>query len=696
MLTIAFYHRRLVIIGVVLGILGGAAAALLTSTQYTADALLMVLIGRESAGPQDVVGIGPGSVNIDGLKVLQSEISIIESVDVIERAVAKIGPALLFPEVAAPRLLGLLPARPVEQQKARAAELLRRRLFASDSQNSSSNGLFNGSNIMRVTLTMPDRELSVKALAAVIAAYLEQRRSLYATPGSSFLVAELDKTNGQIKQLDDLIQALRTRFNVLDIGQDVGLAGTRLDGLVQRQNGLRERQEAVRSSIATATEKLREQPERVFQSRELSNQTNNDETRNTLLKLQLDRAHLAAQYAPGYPALVELDQKIAAVQGAMRADAGRQQNYVQRDIRNPAADLLNTQLVSLQVEASALETQLAEIDRQTAATQARVTELREADQRYHELQRQRDTLENVQRQISLREANVRVQDTVTAARNANVNQVQPPAAPFTGTYMGTSYAVAAVFAGLMLGLSAALVASRLRQVYVVPREAERDLQLVELGDFAFSDQGLQTAAAQRELANLASLMIDEALASPRRASRGVTVMQLTGLDSLATAALAHALSVEFAQRNGMRTLLINADLEGTPGAVAEPPAGRAGWGVGQGGARMAAVPSDVPGLYVADNAAPVMLRGERGAFVPALQERCDIVLVYSVGGARNHAVRRIAAMADTTIFLVVAEQTRASAIGDLRDAVLGAGGRAAGFVFTGRRAYIPRVLQQWV
>lgn len=696
LLSIAFYHRRVVLLFVLIGLIGGGAAALFTRTQYTADALLIVLVGSENAGPPDVVGIGPGNINVDGLKVLQSEISIIESVDVIQRALTVVGPTNVFPEIAGPRLFGLLPERPPEQQLARAAELLRRRLFASDSQNSTANGLFNGSNIMRVQLTLPDRDLAVRTLQAIIGAYLEHRKSLYGSPGSHFLVAELDKTSEQLKNVEAQIQRVRTEYKVLDITQDIASAGTRMDQVLARENAARERQQAVHAELVSASEQLVSAPERVFDSHESTNQAPNDDTRNTLLKLQLERAHLATQYAPTFPALVELDRKIAAVNAALKAEATRPGSFTQRQVRNPAFDVLTNKVAALQGEDSALSNQIAELGRQFNEAQARATQLREADATLHNLQRNRDVLENVQRQISLREANVRVQDTVTAARNANINVVQPPAAAFSGNYMGFSYLAASIFVGLMAGLAAGLVAARLRQVYVVPREAERDLSLTELADFAAADRDYETPAARAEIANLASLLLDETHARQRHRGRDLTMIQVTGLDGTTTVALAHALAAEFAKSHNLRTLFMDADADGQQRRSGAMPAGTADWAMTANGQRVAAVPGGVPGLWLASNAAPALLRGRAREFDPSLHERCDMVLVTATGGARDHAVRRLAALADCTVVVVVAEKTPSQPASELCAAISAVGGRIAGFVFTGRKSYIPKLMERWI
>ena len=674
--SMALYHRRIAIGGVLLGTLIGIGILLSTDRQYTASSLLIVLIGRESASPPDIAGVGPGSLNIDGLKVLQSEITIVESADVIEHALQVIGPDVAFPKVARRRLLGLLPPLPPEEQMARAVELTRRWLYGSDSQNSSNNAMFNGSNIMRVSLTLPDRDVAIRMLSAIIDAYLDQRRQIFASPGSAFLNAELAKVGGQLTDIETALQKVRVDYNVVNVTQDITLAAARQDALLARESGVRERQQAVLAELASANNQLLSQPERVFESRDLTNQATNDDTRNTLLKLQLDRAHLVQQYAPSWPAVKELDRKIAAVEANIRHEATRPGSYVQREVRNPAVDFLRNRLVSLDVERRALESQITELDRQYTEAQARMMELRTADAKIHDLERQRDVQENVQQQISLRAASVRVQDTVTAAHNANVSMVQAPTAPYTGAFMGYSYLVATIVAGLAAGIAATLVASRLRRVYVVSREAERSLGMPVLGEFATATKLAASPAGRVEIANLAAILMDDQNITRKLALGQPSLLQVTGVDDAATVSFAESLANELAENQGLRTLFIDVTVPGSPGG----PTGL--------------TPSALPNLWTV-SVSPLSLQGRSRELPVNLSKSADIVVIACPGASRDNAIRRLARIADTSMMVVVAEKTQSEAARDLRDAVMAVGGRMAGFAFTGRTPLIPGFMQRW-
>ena len=75
----------------VFGILLGGGAALLSRTYFTADALLIVLIGSDSTAVQNALDLSNTQISVDGLKAVQAEIQIIQTDDVLRAAVERVG-----------------------------------------------------------------------------------------------------------------------------------------------------------------------------------------------------------------------------------------------------------------------------------------------------------------------------------------------------------------------------------------------------------------------------------------------------------------------------------------------------------------------------------------------------------------------------------------------------------------------------
>jgi hypothetical protein len=58
----------------------------------------------------------------------------------------------------------------------------------------------------------------------------------------------------------------------------------------------------------------------------------------------------------------------------------------------------------------------------------------------------------------------------------------------------------------------------------------------------------------------------------------------------------------------------------------------------------------------------------------------------------DHLVRRLTGLVDANLLVLRAEHTRAAVATRLCDTVLAAGGNMLGFVFVGRKFYVPRWL----
>src|SRR5262249_21791142 len=163
---------------------------------------------------------------------------------------------------------------------------------------------------------------------------------------------------------------------VLDMAQDIVLATNRQDGIAQRQNQVRERRVAVETEMTAVKANLATQPATVLDFRETTNNTGNDEARNTLVRLDQQRTYLASQFKPDWPAISEVNKKIAAVRAQM-GPKERNLYFSEREIRNPALEVLNNRLAALEVEDQALGQQLGELDEQFRQATDRIKSLRE-------------------------------------------------------------------------------------------------------------------------------------------------------------------------------------------------------------------------------------------------------------------------------------------------------------------------------
>ena len=675
----AFLRRRLLLAAFLVPVALGLVAAAVVPERFIAEGLMIVLGSRESAGAQDIAGLGPSVLSVDQPKIVQSEINIILSDDVITDAVRAMGPATLYPAVADRRLLGLLPPWPQEMQVQRAAELFARDLHADVEPNSS---------IVRVQYSFKDRTLAVQALKALFAAYLARRETIFDHGNAEFLSSELARVSAALEGVGRDIEAVKTRLGVLDVHQAFELAGARTDALDHRADTVREQQVAAQAQLAAARTRLAEQTNRVFASQETTNQAPNDDSRNALLKLQVERDHLAGQYTAAYPPLQELDRKIATTRQAI-ATAARSAFSTTREIRNPAVDLLTSKVVALQVDTASLDRQLAEVERQLAQSRERGTDLLAAESKLAALGRRQAALDAIYRQFAVREAGARVDEAARRTSTANVHVIQQPVAPTGGRSMALSYGAIGVFAGLLAAVATAVGLTWLRRTFASPAEAQRALLLPPLATFPVGER-FDVAQTSPAVASLAAMLLD--LPANGAAVKLVQFIPASADEAVLTAQLVRATAVELARGYGRKTLLVDLHGDGRDhlAMLGAQPIQRL-----DDAGPIAAINTVYPRLWIAFNAAQSPLadiHAEQDAIrrlIGDLREEFDRVLVVGTGALGNYATRRFTVLADANVIVVRGEGTSGPVARGQRDLVLGSGGTMLGFVYGDARAVIP-------
>ncbi len=685
---LTFANLRLILAVALIPAAVGLVAAVVDHKQYSAESLLLVLVTREQSGDQAVTSNGPAVLSVEGLKAVEGELRILRSDEVIETALEAVGVPVLFPELDNRRLLGLLPPVQGEERRQAAIDRFSKRLRASVEA---------GSNVVRVAFEDKDPQVAAQALTALVKAYLERRRAIFENPSSPFLTTEAERFQDQLRGIEEQIRTVKSGYGIVDTAQDILLATNQADVVVQRQRQTAERRAAVLAEIATAEHRLAALPDTVFDFAEQTNQAQNDDDRNVLLKLKLERDRLAANYAPDYPLIRDIDRQIETVRKAMKG--GDQPWFdIYRKIRNPALDFLTNHLLALKIEADALDQQLEELARQGAVSRKRLDDLLVADGQLRDLERTRSVMDGIYREYATRSEAARIEEESAKTRASNVRVVQWPSPPVEGSSMRLAFLVAGLFGGLLLGGAAGFLASWLRQSYLVPKAAERHLRLRSLGAFAEAPGEFQTPAAQLELIALAATLQDvEVDGAPLELLQFVSVSPDDG-----QLGLVQALGRELALNRGLETLIV--DLTGSGRGQLSSIGGSAGEadGLAADTAGASVKATLIPHLWVTADAPQAPLGSLRTPYdvleqyFAQLRHNFDVVLIIAPPFFANPLGRRLGPLADANIVVLRAGQTRAPAAEQLTETLLSAGGDLLGFVMTGRRFYIPASIMRWL
>ncbi len=157
-----------------------------------------------------------------------------------------------------------------------------------------------------------------------------------------------------------------------DRGEASHQASRRIADLTGRLDALQQQAEGAKAVSAAASQLLAGQPVTLPDSWQTEPNTPSDSERALLLSLMVEREHLTSQYAADYPAIQEVNRKIATVQATIAGD-GKPRRVTVRDVRNPTAIALTTRLAMSHLseedalaQSRVIQTQLAEARAQSA------------------------------------------------------------------------------------------------------------------------------------------------------------------------------------------------------------------------------------------------------------------------------------------------------------------------------------------
>ncbi|WP_431301482.1 GumC family protein [Sediminicoccus sp. BL-A-41-H5] len=679
-LTTAFLRLPLLILALILPVLAGVLAASVTRPLWPAEALLLVQASRESLGSPDPTGTGPTVMSVETPKIIQSEAELINSDAVLRRALLAAGPGSIFPGLGERRLFGLRPALPESEWLPAAADRLRRALWVRFSANS---------NVLRVTLSLPDAERARLALHAVLEAYFTYRAEVFAQGDSQLLSVETDRMAADLRALDAQISQVRSDARILDLPQDMQLANARIDSVTTRIDALRERKAVTDAQLMAASARLASHPQRVVATAESTNLAPNDDSRNELTRLLLERRHMAAQFTPDWPPLRALDQRISALRESIAANARIRFETV-REVRNPAVEQISLRIATLEVEADAIGRQMEELMGQRREAEARAAALLNAESVLRDLGRRRDALEASFRQISGRETGARVAEDARRARSPTVSVLQPATLPARPRDRSLSFILAGLVGGVMLSAAAAILLTLTRRSYATTEEATRGLTLPVLASIP-RRASLEGANPNPQITDLGSMLLDA-----RASGERLSLLQFvsTGPED-GRGAIALAVAAEIARARGLRTLLIDLETDGRR-HLAEM--GASPMHDSQDPENVLAFSTVIPSFWIAYNAHTSLLTDPHAgidrtvALLTRLRRELDVVVFVAPADSSAYAMRRLTALMDANVLVLRAERNDKGAVRRARDAVAAAGGKLVGFVMNGERPIIPRRL----
>jgi uncharacterized protein involved in exopolysaccharide biosynthesis len=403
---------------------------------YEATTRLLVKSGREfqvRSDPNQPIASVPSTTKQE---VVNSEIQILTSRDLIEAVINRIGANRLYSgssgwftsdagalEAAVRKFYADFKASPVEL-----------------------------ANVIEVTYRNPDRELAVKALDALVELYQKKRAEMFSDPRYKFLEQQTKQYQDQLDTVTGKLTQIKNASSLFDVdSQRAKLLDDRasISAVLQQ---LHSQAVDARQRIDFLNARLKSTPPLVAAGDSQADVV--EQAKARLLELQLKAQQLRERYVGNVKPLQDTEQEIASVRQFISGPGAARKSWSQR---NTAYDDMAVALNRALADAAPLDQQIKLRTEQAAAIDERLRNLEVGGKALDDAQRERRTLEELVRTYRARYEEARINADLDPSNAFSVSVVQQAAAPARPAGpRRLPYALAGILIGL-IGASGLLV-----------------------------------------------------------------------------------------------------------------------------------------------------------------------------------------------------------------------------------------------
>lgn len=455
-LTQAFRDRWRIALTFAVGMALTAVAATLPSKKYTAEAALLLRLGREYIYTPEVGEAGGSPVAYDREQLQVAEARILASREVKERVLQKLGAATVYPNLADEPQAKQRDAAVLAFEKALQAELVR------------------GSNVLQISFTHKDPQMAAQVLSALIDAYMAKRAVIFASATAGTADADFKSRKQQLDAIEARIDQLKEARRIRAFGEEQTLL------LAQRN--------AIEMKLAEATVNLSQSSSRAAALREglagslgdvtLSSETQRSDAaesaRRTLLDLRLKERDLTSKFSETHPNVLDVRSDIKRTEDFLR-DLERNPTRTQKTGRNPTRDLAEGELLRSNAEQRQAGAATTNLQRQRAELDRRLATLADSERELLGLERERRIAEQNYEAAAKRLRDETALEALDRKRRSNVSIVQAPVAPLQGSSIAPVILAVGTVLSLCMAALVAFLSALWRDSFLSPEQVEREL-----------------------------------------------------------------------------------------------------------------------------------------------------------------------------------------------------------------------------
>ena len=469
-LRVLFKYKGTILTMFIVTVAVVTAATFRMTPVYEANSSLLVKIGREYLS-QPAVGDARGVMVGNQEELINSEVQILESQELIEQVINTMGVDTLYPELASNPSGKITPfERAVRTfSKALTVEAVKK------------------SNVIAVWFQHRDPVIATKALTLLIDYFKEKHLEVFSNPQSSFLEQQLGAYRQRLEASETALQSFKQQHQIFALEEQRSLL---LQQRVERDTALqntRNRIEELGEKVAAYRERLQE----IGQDTERYTQTERDkivvDAQTRLLAQELKAQELLAKgYREDSRSVASVREEIALVRGFLKAKEAEVSQLVRTG--NPVYQEVEKELLKAEAELASLQAGAATLAEQVA----------ELDRKINTLDDKRNELRSLQREVEVNEKNyltyvekheeARISDDLDQQKIVNISVIQAPVTPEKPVKPKKLLnLILGVLLGALSGLGFAFFRELTSQTFSTPEQVEQRLGLPVLASVTLKD-----------------------------------------------------------------------------------------------------------------------------------------------------------------------------------------------------------------
>ena len=471
-LTILFKHKYTILTIFFTVVSTVTIGSFLISPTYESKASLLIKFGREYIYRPEVgekVSDNRPLIPLNQEEVINSEIQILTSRDLIEKVITTLKVENIYPDLAKNPSKTITPLEAAIQQfeKKLSVEGIKK------------------SNVIEVSFQHKDPRVAANAVNLLVDFLKEKHLQVYSDPKSSFLEQQLMAYEQKLKESQNQLEIFKQKYRVFSLEEQRTLLlkqRTELDtSLKTAQNQVRELQK----KLSTLKNQMRTVSENVPLYTETERYKIIDDAKAQLLTLQLKEQELLQKYQEDTPSVVNVRKEIKIVQDFIR----KQEEDIKGKVRT------GQNIVYQDIDREVNKTQ-ADLSSQEAKSTALMEQIAQLDKEIQTLDLRENELQNLKRELASNEKNyktylekveeARISDDLNRQKMANISVIQAadvPSKPVRPRKVLNM--VMGIIIGAVSGLGFAFFSEYTTQGLSTPESAEKRLGLPVLGTVSY-------------------------------------------------------------------------------------------------------------------------------------------------------------------------------------------------------------------